>query len=287
MIVCMEPVLLPDVMREAGFIHQVKWDGIRGIAMIDNGGVRFYNKSGIESTPKYPELSALPKVVDAQQAVLDGEIVALADGKPSFYHVLRRSLSKNGSNAARFPVRYIVFDLLFLNHKDLRPLPLQERQRMLRNCFTGSAIAAQTDSFEDGDALYELMKQKGMEGIVSKRLSSVYTGGKRHTDWFKTKLTKKLLCAVTGVNFKNGLPSSLSLGVYRDGALTPVGDVGSGVKQEDLGLLAKQLVSGSAPRITCWVRFSEWTPHATLRHPVFLGFSDSTPKDATGEEISL
>lgn len=287
MIECMEPVLLPDVKREAGFIHQVKWDGIRGVAMIENGAVRLYNKSGIESTARYPELWTLPQSVDAQQAVLDGEIVALVDSRPSFYHVLRRSLSKNGSNALRFPVRYIVFDLLFLNHRDIRPLPLEERQQLLQGCFTGSAVAALTDSFEDGAALYELMKQKGMEGIVSKRLASPYTAGKRHADWFKTKLTKKLLCAVTGVNYKNGLPSSLSLGVYREGLLTSVGDVGSGVKTDDLTVLAKQLVPGEAPRITCWVRFSEWTPHATLRHPVFLGFSDSPPQNATGEEESV
>ena len=284
MIACMEPVLLPDVKREVGFIHQVKWDGIRGIAMIEDRKVRLYNKSGIECTASYPELSILPQSVDAAQVILDGEIVALVDGRPSFYHVLRRGLSKNGANAARFPVRYIVFDLLFLNHKDIRPMPLEERQHLLQNCFSGSAFAAQTDSFNDGTALYELMKQRSMEGIVSKRLSSAYTAGKRHEDWFKTKITKKLLCAVTGVNYKHGLPSSLSLGIYRDGTLTHAGDVGSGLKQEDLSVLAKQLVSGETPRITCWVRFSEWTPHATLRHPVFLGFSDNAPQIATLEE---
>lgn len=284
MIACMEPVLLPDVKHEAGFIHQVKWDGIRGIAMIENKGVRLYNKSGIECTARYPELTILPQSVDAEQAVFDGEIVVLVDGRPSFYHVLRRSLSKSGGDAIRFPVRYIVFDLLFLNQQDIRIMPLRERQRILQNCFRGSAITAQTDSFEDGDALYELMKQKSMEGIVSKRLSSRYIAGKRHEDWFKIKITKKLLCAVTGVNYKHGLPSSLSLGVYRDGTLTYTGDVGSGLKQEDLAVLAKQLKPGEAPRIACWVRFSEWTPHATLRHPVFLGFSDSAPKEANGEE---
>jgi bifunctional non-homologous end joining protein LigD len=283
----MEPVSLPHVHQEKGFIHQIKWDGIRGLAVIEDGGLRVFNKSGIESTARYPELANLTRSVDAQQAVLDGEIVVIVDGTPSFYHVLRRSLSKNASNAASLSVRYIVFDLLFLNRRDLRGLPLEERQDLLRGCFQNSAVAAQADSFEDGEALFQLMEQRSMEGIVSKRPSSRYIAGKRHADWFKTKVLRSLLCAVTGVNYKNGLPASLSLGVYRDGTLTPVGDVGSGLKQEDLHLLAKQLAPGDAPRITCRVRFSEWTPSGTMRHPVFLGFSGAAPAEASGEEQSL
>jgi len=278
---------MAKVVHDVEFIHQIKWDGIRGIAVIEDGAVRFFNKSGIESTGKYPELGALTQSINAKQAVLDGEIVSLVNGKPSFYHVLKRSLSKNASNMNPYPVQYVVFDLLFLDHRDLRPLPLVERQSILQDTFVKSAIAAQADSFADGEALYALMKSENMEGIVSKRLTSRYIGGKRHTDWFKTKIARKLLCAITGVNYKNGLPSSLSLGVFRDGILTPVGDAGSGLKQEDLSLLAKQLKPGMEPIITCWVRFSEWTPGGTLRHPVFLGFSDAAPAQATGEEQNV
>jgi bifunctional non-homologous end joining protein LigD len=283
----MEPVQTPYVVHDEAFTHQIKWDGIRGIAMIENGAVRLYNKSGIESTGKYPELSILPQSIRASQAVLDGEIVTIVDGKPSFYHVLKRSLSKGAAGITKYPVHYIVFDLLSLDHADIRPLPLEERQRMLREHFKDSAVAAQADSFNDGEALYALMKRENLEGIVSKRLSSRYTAGKQHTDWFKTKIMRKVLCAVTGVNYKNGLPSSLSLGVFRDGVLAPAGDVGSGLKPADLALLAKQLKPGNEPILACWVRFSEWTPAATLRNPVFLGFSDAAPTHATGEEQSL
>ncbi len=287
MIECMEPIPLPNIKNENGFIYQVKWDGIRGIAVIENESLRLYNKNGIECTEKYPEFKSLPQSIAAQQAVLDGEIVAMEGGKPSFYRVLRRSLSKGASNAPCFPVDYIVFDLLFLNHRDIRPLPLEERQRMLHRCFSRSAAAIPADSFEDGEALFELMKQKSMEGIVSKRMSSRYAAGKRHSDWFKIKVIKKLLCAVTGVNYKNGLPASFSLGVYRDGVLTPVGSVGSGVKAEDLRTLEKQMKPGGMPIITCWVKFSEWTSAGTLRSPVMLGFSAESPDKAAGEEQSL
>lgn len=286
MIECMEPLPLAGVKSEPGFVHQIKWDGFRGIAEIQSGAVRIYNKSGIESTQRYPELSILAGNVNAEHAILDGEIVALEDGKPSFYRMLRRSLSKPGG-AEVYPVYYMVFDLLWFNHQDIRPFPLEERQRMLRDCFKDSTSAMQADSFEDGAALFELMRQNSMEGVVSKRLSSRYTAGKRHADWFKTKIVKKTLCAVTGVNYKNGMPSSLSVGIYREGILTHAGDVGSGIKQEDLALLEHEMKSGDMPRIACWVRFSEWTTHGTMRHPVFLGFSGSAPEDALGEEFSL
>lgn len=287
MIECMEPIQTPNVVKDEGFIHQIKWDGIRGIAVIDDGIVRLYNKSGIESTNRYSELSALTQNIEATHAVLDGEIVSFSEGKPSFYQVLRRSLSKKADSSARYPVRYVVFDMLFFNHSDIRSFTLEKRQQVLKENFRDSAVAAQADSFSDGESLYALMKRESMEGIVSKRLSSQYTGGKYHADWFKTKITRKLLCAITGVNYKNGLPSSLSLGIFREDTLIPVGDVGSGLKNEDLSVLSKEIKPGQKPIISCWVRFSEWTPSGTLRHPVFLGFSSASPNEATGEEVSL
>jgi bifunctional non-homologous end joining protein LigD len=233
--------------------------------------------------------------------VLDGEIVVFADGRPSFYHVLRRSLTRSEAGVKRlvaaYPARYIVFDILFINNEDLRSRPLTERQQVLKQHFTSSAAAALTDSFEDGEALFALMKQKNMEGIVSKRLTSKYTPGKRHSDWFKTKITKKLLCVVTGIQLKNSLPASLALGVYREGGLMAVGAVSSGLNQSDWAQLWDYIqkektgeekdVVWIRPVLTCWVRFAEWTDHMTLRHPVLLGFSDRDATEATGEEYIL
>jgi bifunctional non-homologous end joining protein LigD len=220
---------------------------------------------------------------------------------PSFYNVLRRSLTRSEAAvkriAAKYPARYIVFDILFLNNKDLRELPLIERQLLLKEHFCGTPTAAIADSFEDGGALLELMRKKNMEGIVSKKLCSKYIPGKRHGDWFKTKVLKKLLCVVIGVQLKNSLPASLALGVYRGGELVGVGAVSSGLNQSDWAQL-KDFMEGEKtseqkdvvwvkPRLTCWVRFAEWTEHMTLRHPVLLGFSDKDAAEATGEEQSL
>ena len=199
MYACMEPVKTDRVVTENGFIHQIKWDGVRGIAAVENGNVRIFGKSGRECTSQYSELGTLNRQTDAVSAVIDGEIVAFAGGKPSFYHVLKRSRSFGGRSASNWPVRYIAFDLLELNGRDLRGYPLEERQMLLRSHFTPSPVAALADDFVDGDALFALMKRENMEGIVSKRLGSPYVAGKHQLDWFKTKTAKKMLCAVTGL----------------------------------------------------------------------------------------
>jgi bifunctional non-homologous end joining protein LigD len=298
---CMEPISVPEVIKDFGFIHQIKWDGIRGVSSIEDGHMTLFTRKGGVCTAAYPELAALPEQVSAKQVVLDGELVVFTDGRPSFYNVLRRSLTRNETGvkrlAARYPVKYIVFDILFLDGEDLRGKPLAERQRILKERFISSPAAAVTDSFEDGEALFAIMRQKNMEGIVSKRTESRYIPGKRHSDWFKTKIMKKLLCIVTGVQLKNSLPASLALGVYREGVLTAVGAVSTGLKQDDWVQIRNYMqrektgeekdVVWIRPSLTCWVRFAEWTDHMTLRHPVLLGFSNKDAADAEGEEFML
>ena len=293
---CMEPIAESGVVQGA-FIHQIKWDGIRGITVLQDGGVSVFSKSGRNATAAYPELAALNQQMDAKQAVLDGEIVVFVTGRPSFYHALKRSRVHGPGVIAQYPVRYIVFDLLELDGVDLRRRPIEQRQTLLGERFSGSAVAALADSFDDGEALFTLMKRENMEGIVSKRRGSFYTPGKTHGDWFKTKTAKKMLCAVTGVHLNAGQVASLVLGVYRDGKLTPVGHVGTGLSQEDLKRLGEYArkegkTAGKddilfEPILTCWVRFAEWTPAGTLRHPVLIGFADSPATAATGEEFSL
>ena len=254
---------------------------VRGIAAVNGGSVHVLGKSGRDCTLQYPELSVLPRQTKAVQVLIDGEIVAFVDGKPSFYHVLKRSRSYGGRNASNWPVRYIAFDLLELNGRDLRKKPLEERQALLRTHFMPSPVAALADDFTDGEALFALMKRENMEGIVSKRRGSAYVVGKDHRDWFKTKTARKMLCAVTGLRLNNGQPASLELAVYRDGELVPVGHAGSGLNQEALRLLSDYAAKESTelrggvmrvmPRLTCWVRFAEWTADGTMRHPVLLG----------------
>ena len=295
---CMEPIRIPYVVDDPEFIHQIKWDGVRGITHIENNRIRVYTKKGYDCTESYPELTDLLSRIDAGQAVLDGELVVMDNGKPSFYRALQRNRMKNRRRIqqimTQYPVTYVVFDLLFIKGKDIRNRPLAERQEMLKSCFKPDKRVVLVDDFDDGAVLFALMKQKNMEGIVSKRKDSLYVPGKKHGDWYKTKLVKKMLCVITGVNIKDTLPKSVALGIYRDGNLVNIGNVSSGLSQSDLKVLAgylqrkdfRQQWAPIWPMLTCWVQFSEWTQNNTLRHPVLLGFSDRDVKTATGEEMA-
>lgn len=299
----MEPLIRQDIILDKDFIHQIKWDGIRGLSQIRNNNIAIYTKKGLNCTDSYPELFQLPEQLKASQAILDGELVVFNDeGIPSFYRSLKRNRTKNPLHVQGllhdYPVKYILFDLLELNNENLRNKTLTERQKILRNCFQPSATAVITDNFLDGSSLLELIKEKGMEGIVSKRASSPYIPGKVHTDWFKIKIKKKILCVIMGIKLKNNILASLSLGIYEDKTLVHIGHVSSGLTQKDLKILNESVLSNQAiakeihndridlePLLTCWVLFSEWTDKGTLRHPVFIGFSHDPVLKASGREI--
>lgn len=296
----MEPISRPDVVHEESFIHQVKWDGIRGVVHISGGAVEIYTKKGYRCTWSYPEMQQLPGQIDAQQAILDGEMVVLKDGKPSFKHLLGRNSTKNQAKiaqaAARYPVTYIIFDILMIDGGDLTHKALHERQSTLNAYANTSSLSIVCDNFEDGDALFTLMKQNNMEGIVSKRLSSMYTPGKKHNNWYKTKIAKKMLCVVTGAKKKNGMLSSIILSIFEDNQFVRIGSIYSGLKQSDLKLLSEFMQDSKIketdetilvePKLTCWVRYSDRN-ELSLRNPVLLGFSDEAAENATGAEVVL
>jgi bifunctional non-homologous end joining protein LigD len=306
----MEPILIPDIKAGEDWVHEIKWDGIRGLSYIRNGRFRLYTKRGNERTAFYPELSEITALLDAKQAVLDGEIVIFDnEGKPSFYSSLVRErvrdIKKVGHYTGLYPAKYILFDILELNGRDLTRTPLSERKRILKGAAGASGNITPTDSYPDGRALYELMKAKNWEGIVSKRKDSGYISGKAHNFWFKTKLSRKMLAVVGGIQWKSDLPNSLLLGVYRDDALVFAGKASLGLNQEQIYLLkvqaaglrarecpfSKESLTGVRgeftwldPVLTCWVRFMEFTGDGHMRQPKILDFSEAEPGKANGKE---
>ena len=108
---CMEPVALPHVMQ-GDFIHQVKWDGIRGVTMFEDKEISVFSKSGRNVTAAYAELSVLKLQLDAKQAVIDGELVAFVNGKPSFFHALKRRRVHPAAAAAQEAIRYISYNFV-------------------------------------------------------------------------------------------------------------------------------------------------------------------------------
>lgn len=306
----MEPILIPEVKTDEGWAHQVKWDGIRGLCYVSGGRQRIFTKRGRERTGYYPELSELPKLLGNKDAILDGEIIIPDEtGKPSFYLSLIRERVSDQSRvpfyAKRYPVMYVIFDMMFYDGKSLAGLPLKERSILLREKLKPSSNIVATDDFTDGKALFQLMKQKNWEGIVSKRLQSSYVPGKKHRDWYKTKLYKKLLAVVCGTGMKEGAPNSLVLGVDRGNGMEYIGKASVGLTQEHFRIISANTaqlrqeerpfgeynpefknVLWLLPVLTCWVSFLEWTNDGSLRHPKILGFSTLKPEEANGREYA-
>lgn len=307
----MEPTLRPDVPFGAEWIHQIKWDGVRGLCQVEDGAIRIFMKSGRERTDFYPELMEVPALLRARSAYLDGEIVVFDDtGRPSFGLAQARERIADPSRVSLYarkkPARYIVFDIIMLDGKDLTSHPLRQRYALLKERLSPGNNTVITDDFSDGDALLDLMREKNMEGIVSKRASSLYKGGKNHRDWFKIKLSKKLLAAVCGLSMKDGFPNSLILGINRDGKWLCIGKASLGLTQEHMRLLKERMPLFELPDspfhpappgmknavwlnpvLTCWVSFLERANDGGLRHPKIVGFSSSSPDEADGTELPI
>ena len=313
-IVPMEPLLTPSVPDGEDYVHQVKWDGIRGLCYIKEGGVRVFTKKGRDRTLFYPELAELPGLLKGESAVLDGEIIILNNEmKPTFQLSLIRERvttpAKVSHYARKYPIQYIVFDLMALNGEPLIHKPLKERSILLREHVKTGSFTAVTDDFDNGSELFLLMKEKGWEGIVSKKKNSLYLPGKTHHDWFKTKLFRRILSIVAGVTLREGYPNALVLAILGAEGLVFIGKASIGLTQQHFKLLkdnisilksdppsiektplftanARELrdVVWFKPQLTVWVSFLEWTSDGGIRHPKILGFTSSGIEEANGKE---
>jgi bifunctional non-homologous end joining protein LigD len=296
------------------WLFEIKWDGYRAVAFIENGNVRLVSRNQIDLTPRYPELRDSPKFVNAQTAILDGEVVVLdPQGRSSFSLMQQRTgLRGHGRQAASrsdLPVLYYVFDLLYADGYDLRRVSLDDRKRVLRDVLTRSEIVRYSDHYAgQGMALFEAAKQKGLEGIIAKHGKSTYEE-RRSREWLKIKITQTVDCVVGGYTEPEGARQyfgSLVLGLYNDKKqLIHVGHAGTGFSQATLkqiyevlkeienrknpftGPVEARKVHWVKPVLVAEVKFSEWT-HETadgglkLRAPVFLGLrEDKSPEECT------
>ncbi|WP_304942423.1 ATP-dependent DNA ligase [Vallitalea guaymasensis] len=305
----MEPILSTEIIEDKDFIHQIKWDGIRGITYIDNDTHKVFTKNGNERTDYYPELNEINHLFNGRSGIIDGEIIVLDDNlRPTFNYILNRERVRNQAKikyyANKYPIKYIAFDILFLDGKDLRSHPLEDRIEIIHKTLNKSGIITITDSFGDGRKLYELMEEKNYEGIVSKNINSKYIAGKKHDMWYKTKIFKKMLTAIGGIQLGNGKIKSLLLGIYSEGNLIYIGNASIGLKESDYNLLKEYMsvismdesvfaninkarnVIWIKPILTCWVSFLEWTNTNSLRHPKIIGFSSKKATEAIGEEYT-
>jgi bifunctional non-homologous end joining protein LigD len=232
------------------WLYEVKWDGFRALAFIEDETVRLLSRNQNDLTGAYPELSVIPRSVRAKSAILDGEIVALDEqGRSSFSLMQQRTGTGSGGRrlpgapttrafreAGRgvsrndIPILYYAFDLLYLDGYSLFRVDLKIRKHLLREVLAENQWVRYSEHFDDGIQLYRAARERQLEGIIAKRSSSYYLT-KRSRDWLKIKLTHEQECVIGGYTDPRGSREhfgSLVLGLYEGGRLIHVGQAGSG-----------------------------------------------------------
>lgn len=297
-----EPVRSLIIPQEKRWIAQLKWDGVRMLLYYDGAKVKLVNRRLNERTLQYPELQAITAYCSAESVILDGEMVALEDGMPSFHQIMRRDRASKGSHIAALveevPIYYMVFDVLYCNGRWVTEQPLQERQQLLEKIILPGRTVQLVSSTPDIRALFELARRHKLEGIVIKDVHSRYELGGKDERWLKHKNIQDVTAIVGGVTYRDGQVNALLLGLYdEESNLWYIGHAGAGrlSQQEWAGVtaMAAQLTVRERPFINLperskqavwlkpWlaarVHYLEWTRHHTLRQPVVHALLEAQP----------
>jgi len=296
----------------AEWIFEVKWDGMRAIAYInDELSIRSRNQKELQKN--FPELQELKEL--AENVVLDGEIIIMRDGKVDFQTLIQRiqarSFRENEYLNRKFPAIYVIFDILEKNGESLIDKPLEVRRKILGESLTeGKNVVLSVSVEKDGEAFYKATIEKGLEGVIAKKKGSAYEPGRRSSSWLKIKKTEECDCVIFGYTKGKGSRKAtfgaLILGLYDGDVPVFVGKVGTGFSQKDLETLSqafkkliveKKTLEGVAvpeevtwlkPTLVCQVSYQVVTSDGRLRIPRFLGMrTHKTPGECTIEQIQL
>ncbi|MBC7467211.1 MAG: DNA ligase D [Bdellovibrio sp.] len=289
------------------WIHEIKFDGYRSLCRKENTRVQMLTRSGLDWSAKYKATVDEMKRIKAKSFFIDGEIAWVDDKGRSQFDGLQDALTDGRSQ----DLVYYVFDLLYLNGKDLKDLPLLERKKLLSELIKNAKlknIIFSDHQIADGNDVFKEACRLGFEGIISKNVDAAYNSG-RSTDWVKTKCTRVQEFVIGGYSVQENSKSigALLLGEYDDkGYLTYVGRVGTGFNSKNsLGLekkMAKLLskenpffikpsTAGSVrwlkPQLVANVEFGAWTSKHILRHAAFKGLREDKKAKTVKKEIAV
>src|ERR1035438_5403159 len=245
----MTAMLADRVPRGEGWLFEVKWDGVRALAFVENEEVRLQSRSGLRCERQYPELAVMPHHIAASQAVLDGEIAVLDAKGVSQFHLIQPRIANTDPNTIAHlvrstPVIYFAFDLLYLDGYDLRGVALDKRRELLQRVLAPGPSVRISGVFPGpGEELLEAARENGLEGIVAKHARSTYES-RRSREWLKIKIVGEQEFVIGGFTEPQGdrdYFGALVLGVHRDGELRWVGNVGTGFDQKLLAGLHSRL----------------------------------------------
>jgi bifunctional non-homologous end joining protein LigD len=286
--------LLSDhVPDDAGWLHEIKFDGYRVQAWLDHGKVTLRTRTGLDWTRKFAAVAKTLKELPAETALIDGEVVVETERGISSFSALQEAL-KSGRGA----FRYYAFDLLYLNGFDLRGAPLVERKKtlweLMAEAATDGPLRYSEDFDTDGSLLLKHACRMSLEGIISKRREAPYRSG-RPGDWIKAKCTGRQEFVVAGFTPASNdakAVGALILGYYENGKFEYAGRVGTGFTRLGAKALWKELEPSRRrsspfaamppeehnrgavwvePRLVAEIDFTGWTHGKRLRHPSFQG----------------
>lgn len=301
-----------EAFDDPGWWFEPKLDGMRAIVTLATDATRLATRTGRDVTERYPELHLVHELVNQVNAVLDGELVCVDDrGRPSFELLQQRMHLTNEREIARAakarPAALVVFDLLWLDGRDVTGLALERRRELLETIVEPDHRLQVVTRVEGaGRAFTEEARELGLEGVVAKRLGSRYLPGRRSPDWRKIKLTNTQDCVILGFTAgrggRAGAFGALLVGAYDEGRLRWVGQVGTGFSETALERLLEALrplvrptpavpelaaAKGATfvePRLVCEVEYLELTGAGKMRAPSFKGLrEDKAPEDCVLE----
>jgi bifunctional non-homologous end joining protein LigD len=227
----MRATLASHAFRDDDWLFEIKWDGYRVQAVVKDDKVRLFTRNGNDAETYFPRLLTPVSWIEAEQAIVDGEVVALDDdGVPDFSLLQERITAYRSAKPAALVFQ--AFDLLYLDGRSLVDVPLEQRKKLLRLVLRENRRVRFASHVEtEGLAFFEAAKKQGVEGVVAKHRRSRYEPGRRATTWLKIKIRPEQELVVGGWTPGEGKASELGavvVGVYEGDKLRFAGKVGSG-----------------------------------------------------------
>jgi bifunctional non-homologous end joining protein LigD len=316
----MKALLRKTLPKGPEWIFELKFDGVRALAVKQNRKVELVSRNGKDFARRFPEVVESIRALPVKEAVVDGEIVALdSDGKSSFQMLQ----SHQTPGRQKPPIFFYVFDLIQLDGKDLRALPLLKRKAVAESLVAqaGDPLRFSSAIQGDSDRLVREMKARGLEGLIAKKKESPYEPGRRSGAWVKFKWTTEQEFVIGGYTQPKGARThfgAILTGYYERGKLLFASKVGTGFDEKLLkslcdrfqslrraecpfanlpekagahgrGLTASEMrrCTWLEPKLVCQVRFAEWTRDNHLRQPAFLGLrEDKNPREVVREKAA-
>jgi bifunctional non-homologous end joining protein LigD len=312
----MKPKLVEHAPTTGDWLYELKFDGIRALAIKSGRTVQLISRNEKKLNDRFPGIAEAAADFEADECVVDGEVVAMDEKGRSSFQLLQRA-ELDGKDA---PLAFYVFDLLQRNGRSLIALPLMVRKEVLTRLIpAGDAIRFSGALGSDAKTLLPEIKRRGLEGLIGKQRDSVYEPGRRSGIWIKLKCVTEQEFVIGGFTPPAGARKhfgALLVGYYNKERLRFAGKVGTGFDTKLLSSLHKRMraekrstcpftdlpskqdgewVQGITPgemrkftwvnpKLVCQIKFSEWTRDLKLRQPVFVGLrEDKDPREVERE----